>query len=124
MFSISAGALYSMQGAKDDGETAKLDYINVPILANVYVAKGLAVKLGIQPGFNVNSKLSGSEGSFSYSSSFDAKTIDFSIPVGISYEYNNFVVDGRYNFGVTKIIDGSDSKNSVFQITLGYKFEL
>ena len=113
-----------MQGAKNNGTTAKLDYINVPILANVYVAKGLAVKLGIQPGFNVNSKLSGSEGSFSYSSSFDAKTIDFSIPVGISYEYNNFVVDGRYNFGVTKIIDGSDSKNSVFQITLGYKFEL
>ena len=50
--------------------------------------------------------------------------MDFSIPVGISYEYNNFVVDGRYNFGVTKIIDGFDSKNSVFQITLGYKFDL
>ncbi len=124
IFSISAGALYSMQGAKNDGETAKLDYINVPILANVYVAKGLAIKLGIQPGFNVNSKLSGSEGGFSYSSSFDAKTVDFSIPVGISYEYNNFVVDGRYNFGTTKIIDSSDSKNSVFQVTFGYKFDL
>ena len=124
MFSISAGALYSMQGAKDNGTTAKLDYINVPILANVYVAKGLAIKLGIQPGFNVNSKLSGSEGNFSYSSSFDAKTLDLSIPVGISYEYNNFVVDGRYNLGVTKIVDGSDAKNSVFQVTVGYKFDL
>ncbi len=124
MFSISAGALYSMQGAKDNGTTAKLDYINVPILANVYVAKGLAIKLGIQPGFNVNSKLSGSEGNFSYSSSFDAKTLDLSIPVGISYEYNKFVIDGRYNLGVNKIVDGSDEKNSVFQVTLGYKFEL
>lgn len=124
MFSISAGALYSMQGAKNSGTTVKLDYINVPILANVYVTKGLAIKLGIQPGFNVNSKLSGSEGGFSYSSSFDAKTVDFSIPVGISYEYNNFVVDGRYNFGTTKIIDSSDSKNSVFQVTFGYKFDL
>lgn len=61
VFSLSAGALYSMQGCKgvveyDEGNsgelTAKLDYINIPILANVYVAKGLAVKLGVQPGFN------------------------------------------------------------------------
>lgn len=120
MFSISAGALYSMQGTKVSGVTAKLDYINVPILANVYVVKGLAIKLGIQPGFNVNSKLSGND----ESSSFDAKTLDLSIPVGISYEYNKFVIDGRYNLGLTKIVDGSDSKNSVFQVTLGYKFDL
>ena len=124
MFSISTGALYSMQGAKNSGTTVKLDYINVPILANVYVTKGLAIKLGIQPGFNVNSSFSESKGIFSYSSSFDAKTMDFSIPIGISYEYNNFVVDGRYNFGTTKIIDSSDSKNSVFQVTFGYKFDL
>lgn len=124
IFSISAGALYSMQGAKYSGTTVKLDYINVPILANVYVAKGLAVKLGIQPGFNVNSKGSVSYGSVKEEGDIDAKSVDFSIPVGISYEYNNFVIDGRYNFGTTKIFDGSDSKNSVFQITLGYKFDL
>jgi hypothetical protein len=53
IFGLSAGALYSMQGAKDGDATLKLDYINVPILANVYVTKGLAIKLGIQPGFNV-----------------------------------------------------------------------
>ena len=124
IFSISAGALYSMQGAKNNGTTVKLDYINVPILANVYVAKGLAVKLGIQPGFNVNSKGSVSNGSVKVEGDIDAKSVDFSIPVGISYEYNNFVIDGRYNFGTTKILDGCDSKNSVFQITLGYKFDL
>jgi hypothetical protein len=54
----------------------------------------------------------------------DAKTVDFSIPVGMSYEINNFVFDARYNWGVTKVFDGSDSKNSVFQITLGYKLDL
>lgn len=122
--SVSAGALYSMQGAKVHNLTTKLDYINVPILANVYVAKGLAVKLGIQPGFNVNSQYKLKVGDESSTKDIDVKTVDFSIPVGLSYEYNNFVVDARYNWGLTKISDFSDTKNSVFQITLGYKFDL
>ena len=55
IFSVSAGVLYSMQGAKGNignfiDATNRLDYINVPIMANVYVVKGLAVKLGVQPG--------------------------------------------------------------------------
>ena len=34
-----------------------MDYVNIPILANFYVAKGFAVKVGIQPGFLVNDKV-------------------------------------------------------------------
>lgn len=120
IFSISAGALYSMQGAK----TIKLDYINVPILANVYVVKGLAVKLGVQPGFKVNSEYKVAAGGQSGSTDIDAKSFDFSIPVGVSYEYANFQLDARYNWGLTKTFENSDCKNSVFQITLGYKFDL
>lgn len=139
IFSVSAGVLYSMQGAKNSVSykdnsadvTTKLDYINIPILANVYVVKGLAVKLGIQPAFNVSSKVSGSYnvhgGDLTGSSDdydINAKSFDFSIPVGLSYEYSNVVLDARYNWGLTKAFDNSDSKNSVFQITLGYKFAL
>ena len=129
IFSLSAGALYSMQGCKntiqDVDVTTKLDYINVPILANVYVVKGLAVKLGLQPGFNVSHKLSVDKGSTSGSTDIPGvKSVDLSIPVGLSYEYSNFVFDARYNFGVTKVADDADSKNSVFQFTLGYKFAL
>ena len=129
MVSVSFGALYSMQGCKYDDVTVKLDYINVPILANVYVAKGFAVKLGLQPSFKVNYKYSGKGASFD-GDEMDwapkAKGVDLSIPVGVSYEYQNFVLDGRYNFGVTKAFDSKaeKSKNSVFQITLGYKFDL
>lgn len=43
IFSVSAGLIYSMQGnkAKEEGVTltTKLDYINIPILANVYVTR-------------------------------------------------------------------------------------
>lgn len=111
--SLTFGALYSMQGAKvPSGTDLKLDYINVPVLANVYVAPGLAVKLGLQPGFLVSDN------------SIGTKSFDLSIPVGLSYEFNNFVIDGRYNLGAIKIWEPSDSKNSVFQVTLGYKFDL
>lgn len=139
IFSLSAGAIYSQQGAKtgfstDDVDgtlTFKLDYINVPILANVYVTKGLAVKLGIQPGFNVASKAEYKQtiGGVTNKVSGDVEglnSVDVSIPVGFSYEYANVLFDARYNWGLTKFIDDSDSnsKNSVLQITLGYKFKL
>lgn len=129
IFSISAGLIYSMQGNKYEVKsvtaTQKLDYINIPILANVYVVKGLAVKLGIQPAFNVSDKVkfSGS-GSSLENEDLGAESFDFSIPVGLSYEYSNVVFDARYNFGVTKVWDGGDPMNSVFQFTLGYKFAL
>lgn len=125
-----------MQGTKRDWEnagakytaTTKLDYINVPILANVYVTKGLAVKLGVQPGFKVNAKYDTKATALGLavktSSEPDVKSVDFSIPVGISYEYANFQLDARYNWGLTKIYKHGDDKNSVFQITLGYKFDL
>ena len=134
MFGLSAGLLYSMQGTKGDAEeegvkasaTIKNDYLNIPILANVYVAPGLALKAGLQSGFKVSSKVTAKAGGVSVSENLDDafKSFDLSVPVGISYEYMNVCLDARYNIGVTKVIDGTDSKNSVFQITLGYKFAL
>lgn len=132
IFSLSSGLMYSRQGYKGEtyttnvlGQTVsvkekdwKPSYLNIPMMANVYVVPGLAVKLGIQPGFMVDKD-----------DASDVNTFDLSIPVGLSYEYNNFVLDGRYNWGVTKINKNSvkgadDTRNSVFQITLGYKFSL
>ena len=121
-FGIAFGALYSMQGYKGEGADKKacMDYINIPILAQYYVAKGFAIKAGVQPGFLVRASYDGN--SFS-----DAcKKVDFSIPVGLSYEYQSFVLDARYNIGLTKTIKEASekTKNSVFQITVGYKFAL
>ena len=124
---ISAGLLYSMQGAKatDEGVEAKynMDYLNVPILANFYVTKGLALKAGIQPGFKTSSSVKlGSVKVDDESGSI--KSVDFSIPVGISYEYMNVCLDARYNIGCTKVFKEGDGNHSVFQLTLGYKFKL
>lgn len=128
-FSFSAGALYSMQGVKgsDSGVdlTVKLDYINVPILANYYVIPGLAVKAGIQPSFKVTAKAEAETSGASAEVDLNgAKSFCLSIPMGLSYEISNFVLDARYNLGLTKALSGSDSKHSVFMFTLGYKFAL
>lgn len=115
IISLSGGVLYSRQGYKAKNIDAKWapSYLNVPVLANVYPVEGLAVKLGVQPGFMIDKDKAD-----------EAKTFDLSIPVGLSYECHNFVIDGRYNFGVTKVSKNISAKNSVFQITVGYKFEL
>ncbi|MGN0069305.1 MAG: porin family protein [Prevotella sp.] len=129
MISLSGGLLYSMQGVKgsdDDMDvTVKMDYLNIPLLANVYVAKGLAVKFGLQPGFNLSAKAKAEQSGVSAEADIDGvKSIDLSIPMGASYEFSNFVVDARYNWGLTKVMKDSDCKNSVFQITVGYKLPL
>ena len=126
---VSFGALYSMQGCKGKEEgvdaTFKTDYINIPILANVYVAKGLAVKLGLQPGFCVNNKIKfEKDGTKLETDGFDENTVDLSMPIGLSYEFDNIVIEGRYNFGLTKVWKDMDNKNSVFQFTVGYKLPL
>ena len=131
---VSFGALYSMQGCtgtideldgKDVDVTFKLDYINIPILANVYVAPGFAVKLGLQPAFCINNKVKAKSGSNSAEGDGpDENTFDLSMPIGLSYEFSNFVIEGRYNFGLTKVYKDEDSKHSVFQFTVGYKLPL
>ena len=46
---------------------------------------------------------------------------DFSIPVGISYEYMNVVLDARYNLGLSKVHKDLGSKNRSFTFSVGYR---
>lgn len=137
-FGVTAGALVSMQGAgaKDTDYTkdasSTLTYLNIPILANYYIIPGLAVKAGIQPGFMLSAKTKGSEkvgGSwydYDHSGTDGYKKFELSIPLGVSYEISDFVIDARYNLGLTNIIDHEKhkNKNSVIMLTIGYKIPL
>lgn len=142
--SIAAGLLYSRQGC-DFGEVkveflgqttgwdknqVNLGYLNIPIVANYYLAKGFAIKAGIQPGFLLSAKQKvdgiGNTPSENIDIKDGYKSFDLSIPLGLSYEYEKAVFDLRYNLGVTKLNkEGDEScKNSVIQFTVGYKFDL
>ena len=124
-FGLAVGLNYAQQGfkfeAEDYKETTKLDYLNVPIVGNFYVAKGLALKTGFQFGFLMNAKLD----------SQDIKDlcnkVNFAIPIGVSYEIENVVLDLRYNIGLNKTNkadNGNKARTDLIQITLGYKFNL
>ncbi len=136
-FSVAGGLNASLQGCdfKDDGNVVDkridLAYINVPIVANLYVMKGLAIKAGIQPSFMIYAneyyKKSNVKTDIDIKDNF--KTFDLSIPIGISYEFYHVVIDARYYLGVTKtnkdnVYTNDKSRNSVFIITGGYKFRL
>lgn len=117
---VTAGLLYTMQGSKDKNAeyNENLDYLNIPILFNYYIFPGFAVKAGIQPGFLVRAKYDDESLKDFY------KSTDFAIPMGVSYEFSDFVIDARYNLGVANILEHSGDykqRNSVFQLTLGYK---
>ena len=138
---LSGGALYSMEGCKTNKSTEpkiNLEYVNVPILANFYFIKGLVVKTGLQPSFLTRARINADGGIYTDINVRDMfHAVDLSLPVGLSYEVSNFVVDARYNIGLTKATKSSYSafgdnytdepnsiRNSVFQLTIGYKINL
>ncbi len=152
--SFSFGVMYSMQGAKsktlheimpvgeegkdayvDAEATLKMNYIQVPLLLNVYVARGWAFKAGFQFGINTTSNYksyvsvtqSGQNASISEKgdlSDLGVKVNDFgySVPVGVSYEFHDIVFECRYNIGVPKFFKDINVTNNVFQLIVGMKF--
>ena len=54
------------------------------------------------------------------------KKMSVAIPLGVSYEMYNVVLDVRYNLSLTKFADSdySSSKSNLIMMTVGYKFSL
>ena len=119
-----------------------LGYVDVPLLAHIYVSKGLSFSVGCQPSFltkatahtEMQDYKTDGKGGIKYEknvvSEGDAKILfkktAFAIPVGISYEYENVLLMARYNFGLSKVYDHDlgDSKNKIITVSVGYKFNL
>lgn len=153
VFALSGGVYYAMEGCKHELEMEDIyyyssttrgnnspdiavtdahDYLNIPILVQAYVVKGLAVKLGLQPAFLLSAKSKshwgdGDNGHATYDIKNGLNTVELSMPIGVSYEYKNIVLDARYNLGLTNVqksclIPGFGfKKNSVFQVMVGYR---
>lgn len=115
----------SVETLKDDVIYSNY-YFNFPITANYYVAPGLAVKAGIALNLLSTAKRDGYD---EYDYGFKSvkvkdiyKSTFFSVPVGVSYEFNSFVFDARYNFGISKVANGHDGSFNALTFTVGYKF--
>ena len=115
---ISLGAHYSLQGCRFSKNTSfkafntNIHYLNFPLMANLYVGSGFAFRAGVQMGVKLDEE---NRALF--------KSVDVSIPFGVSYEYKNFILGARYNLGVTNISKFKEwkNKNEVFVIDLGFR---
>jgi hypothetical protein len=151
---LSAGVHFSEQGSGWKDQKVKVDGIDskikdtkvnttnilVPVTANFYIVKGLALRTGVQFGFLTRAELKStveakdgettSRTSVEQKCTDEFKKFDISIPIGISYEFNNHIVlDMRWNQGISKVNKESekgqkDSRNQVLLLSVGYKFKL
>ena len=148
---LSIGLSYVQAGCKykdvdDNGVTwhdhyDRMDYISVPLVAHSYIAPGLSINVGVAPSFLIYGKYHA--GMQTYDLDTDGhrtnvkeaeidqdiknglRNFTLSIPVGISYEYENVVLDARYNVGVLNAYKyGLTARNKVFEVSVGYKFDL
>lgn len=148
---LSIGLSYVQAGCKykdvdDNGVTwhdhyDRMDYISVPLVAHSYIAPGLSINVGVAPSFLIygnyhagmqtydvdtdGHRTNVQEGVIDIDTKKGLRNFTLSIPVGISYEYENVVLDARYNVGMLNVYKhGLSARNKVFEVSVGYKFDL
>ncbi|SHJ10624.1 porin family protein [Aquimarina spongiae] len=134
-FSLQAEAFYSGQGF-DIEETSfagvtvtpsaefQVDYIQVPLLAKIYLIEGLNVHAGPQFGFKINEEVdtdpTGDGGDFDTD---QIKDFDFQLAAGAEFKLTSgFFIQARYSYGFSEVVEDSDAHNSVFSAGIGFMF--
>lgn len=122
-FSIQPELVYSGEGVKsaDDDFKYKFSYLNLTPLARFNTASGFFVGTGPQLGFLLSAKAKDEDNSVDVKDSF--KGINFSWALALGYEMKSgFGIYGRYNLGLSNIVDSDDSdiKTGVIQVGLRY----
>lgn len=113
---LQAEALYSFQGSKINDTKVDLDYLKIPIMAKIYLIKGLNVEAGVS--FNIlTSALANGEVRKGMNG------FDFSIPVGVAYQFGrHFELGVRYDISMVAYNPNHSGSNSVWSINLAYRF--
>lgn len=121
-FSLQPEVVYSNQGTKYSSDNKLvLNYVNIPVLLQYNFDNGFRLQGGPQLGILTEAK--NKVGSVEVDVSDAFKSIDFSIPLGVSYlSYSGFGVDARYNLGITNVSENSSTnyRNSVIQLGVFY----
>ena len=132
---------FTIDGVEYSNNTLELTYLQVPVMAHYYIYKGLAINAGVQVGFMMNaddthhgesttSKGRKQTDDIRVDYKKDLKTVDLTIPLGISYETSDhFVWALQYNLGLTDVDKktvpfGKGLKNQAIYLTFGYKIGL
>jgi hypothetical protein len=122
-FAIQPEIVYSTQGAEYGGGKLRLNYINVPVLAQYMFANGFRLQTGPQLGILTTSRYKSGN---TESDVDNFSNADFSWAFGASWLSNTGVgIDARYNLGLTDVTKSSttDFQNRVWQVGLFYQFK-
>jgi hypothetical protein len=131
--------LYSRQGNVRRGRTSEgvrfdntliLDYINIPLMANYFVAEGFYVGAGPQVGILVRALQDDTTGFMSSQQSVNSryKALDFSGVFNVGYLTEwGFSVGLRYQLGLIDILQENleytaSQRHSVLQMYMGVRF--
>jgi Outer membrane protein beta-barrel domain len=134
MIGVQPEIIFSRQGydykdVNTQNVEANFDYINIPVIAKLYLPLGLNIQAGPQFGFLSKAEAEVFVTNASQSQTVDVKNLykgsDVSLGLGAGWDLPfGLTVDARYNLGLSKINDNNnapESKNRVFQVSLGYK---
>jgi hypothetical protein len=126
-FSIQPEFLYSAQRTEADEITLggnptnaeyKLDYLQVPVLAKIYLTESLSIEAGPSFNFLVKEKIRGRKSNF-------GSNFEFGGALGAAYKIKDgFFGTARYMYGFTDVLDSFTTKynNRGFQIGIGFMF--
>ncbi|WP_121666697.1 porin family protein [Mesonia aquimarina] len=127
-FSIQPEIYYSQQGFElrnNDSSRIiyRVDYLQLPVLLKAYIIGGLNVQLGPQLGLKLSEEINGTKQSiFSEKDKYFEKT-DIGFIFGLEYNFDKtFLLNVRYIPSITEIQEGTEIRNSVFQIGVGFLF--
>lgn len=127
VFSIQPEFIYSRQGFENNFSLLgnnfktiyKIDYINMPVLAKIYLGKTLAIEAGPQFGIKINENI---ETDSSSTETNDINSFDTALAGGVSLNFDSIFISGRYTYSLNEVVKDSNAKNSVFQVGIGLKF--
>jgi hypothetical protein len=125
LFSVQPELVYSAQGWTEDspfGEVVgKLDYINIPIMADFTLAEGFSLQGGPQFGINVTSEveLDGETADIE-----DVESLDMGVGIGAQYRMTDLGLffQARYMIGINDVVEDAEVKNSVISLSVGWFF--
>lgn len=152
-FYAQQGVKWNVKGFKDDIKTIGtngeekilgqivfkdnlvLNYntLDIPVMANFYVWEGLALKVGLEPQITLSKNVNGEfviikdeKEHIGTANEYKLRSFGLSLPVGVSYEYNNVIFDLRYHLGLTNIENNNayyntDHRSQMLTLTVGYK---
>lgn len=134
-FALQPEIIYSSQGAVSASHdlfelngrevTFKVDYISLPVMLKYFLIPGLSLEAGPRFSFLIDSQARATSNGNATTVDITNKTEKFDLGVagGLGYDLPfGIFVQARYLRGFSNIFENVDYRNSLLQLSVGYKY--